>query len=135
MYFAGIGLLASFLSFEARKRISAREAMRNPYFDSLGPGVALLKDSEYLFRILNNVDTTNIHSALHFFGRIHGYSQNVYIHVSPVWSLSPFSLSLSVLSPTRALLIRSHRGRFHIPTPTSQYIFLCFHLRRLKNVY
>ena len=42
----GIGLLASFLSFEARKRISAREAMRNPYFDSLGPGVALLKDSE-----------------------------------------------------------------------------------------
>ena len=47
----GIGLLASFLSFEARKRISAREAMRNPYFDSLGPGVALLKDSEccYLF--------------------------------------------------------------------------------------
>ena len=78
--------------------------MRNPYFDSLGPGVALLKDSEYLFRILNNVDTTNIHSALHFFGRIHGYSQNVYIHVSPVWSVSPFSRSLSVLSLPLGLL-------------------------------
>ena len=45
--FSGIGLLASFLSFEARKRISAREAMRNPYFENLGSGVALLKDSEY----------------------------------------------------------------------------------------
>jgi len=44
----GIGLLASFLSFEARKRISAREAMRNPYFDSLGSGVALLKDNDSL---------------------------------------------------------------------------------------
>jgi len=44
----GIGLLASFLSFEARKRISARAAMTNPYFDSLGPGVALLKDNDSL---------------------------------------------------------------------------------------
>ena len=51
----GIGLLASFLSFEARKRISAREAMRNPYFDSLGSGVALLKDSEYQFDILHTL--------------------------------------------------------------------------------
>jgi len=45
----GIGLLASFLSFEARKRISAREAMRNPYFENLGSGVALLKDNDSLF--------------------------------------------------------------------------------------
>jgi cyclin-dependent kinase 17 len=44
----GISLLASFLSFEARKRVSAKDAMRNPYFDSLGPGVALLKDNDSL---------------------------------------------------------------------------------------
>ena len=42
----GISLLSSFLLFEARKRISAREAMRNPYFHSLGPGPAQLGDSE-----------------------------------------------------------------------------------------
>merc|ERR1712223_1969006 len=45
----GIGLLSSFLLFEARKRISAREAMRNPYFENLGSGVALLKDNDSLF--------------------------------------------------------------------------------------
>jgi len=45
----GITLLASFLSFEARRRISARDAMKNPYFDSFGPGVALLKDNDSLF--------------------------------------------------------------------------------------
>ena len=42
----GISLLNSFLHFEARRRISAREAMRNPYFQSLGSGVAQLGDSE-----------------------------------------------------------------------------------------
>merc|ERR1712013_258599 len=40
----GISLLNSFLHFEARRRISAREAMRNPYFQSLGSGVAQLGD-------------------------------------------------------------------------------------------
>jgi len=45
----GISLLTSFLSFEARRRVSAKDAMRNPYFDTLGPGVALLKDIDSLF--------------------------------------------------------------------------------------
>ena len=44
----GISLLNSFLHFEARRRISAREAMKNPYFQSLGSGVAQLGDSEFL---------------------------------------------------------------------------------------
>jgi len=44
----GIALLTSFLSFEARRRVSAREAMRNPYFDSFGSAVALLKDNDSL---------------------------------------------------------------------------------------
>lgn len=43
----GINLLNSFLSFEAKRRVSARDAMKNPYFQSLGSGVALLGDSEY----------------------------------------------------------------------------------------
>ena len=42
----GISLLNSFLHFEARRRISAKEAMKNPYFQSLGSGVAQLGDSE-----------------------------------------------------------------------------------------
>jgi len=44
----GINLLNSFLHFEARKRISAREAMKNPYFQSLGPGVTMLGDNDSL---------------------------------------------------------------------------------------
>merc|ERR1719350_728497 len=44
----GINLLNSFLHFEARRRISAREAMKNPYFQSLGSGVALLGDNDSL---------------------------------------------------------------------------------------
>merc|ERR1711981_1484333 len=45
----GIGLLASFLSFEARKRISAREAMRNPYFSSFPSEMRMLKDTDSMF--------------------------------------------------------------------------------------
>jgi len=44
----GINLLNSFLHFEARRRVSAREAMKNPYFQSLGSGVALLGDNDSL---------------------------------------------------------------------------------------
>jgi len=44
----GISLLNSFLHFEARRRISAREAMKNPYFQSLGSGVAQLGDNDSL---------------------------------------------------------------------------------------
>jgi len=44
----GINMLNSFLCFEARKRVSAREAMKNPYFQSLGSGVAQLGDNDSL---------------------------------------------------------------------------------------
>jgi len=44
----GINLLNSFLSFEAKRRVSARDAMKNPYFQSLGSGVALLGDNDSL---------------------------------------------------------------------------------------
>jgi len=42
----GISLLLGFLKFEARKRTSAKTAMKHPYFDSLGPGVHTLGDNE-----------------------------------------------------------------------------------------
>lgn len=42
----GISLLIGFLKFEARKRTSAKIAMKHPYFDSLGPGVHTLSDNE-----------------------------------------------------------------------------------------
>jgi len=45
----GISLLTSFLWFEARRRVSAREALRKPYFDSLGASVRSLKDNDSLF--------------------------------------------------------------------------------------
>jgi len=44
----GISLLNSFLHFEARRRVSAKEAMKNPYFQSLGSGVAQLGDNDSL---------------------------------------------------------------------------------------
>lgn len=42
----GIDLLSQFLLYEARKRISARQAMKHQYFESLGNGVQSLADSE-----------------------------------------------------------------------------------------
>ena len=42
----GLDLVSKFLLYEARKRISARDALRHPYFDSLGPGVHNLLDGE-----------------------------------------------------------------------------------------
>jgi len=44
----GIQLLSSFLYFEARRRVGAREAMRSNYFNSLGNQAMALKDSESL---------------------------------------------------------------------------------------
>lgn len=44
----GLDLVSKFLLYEARKRISAKDAMRHPYFDSLGPGVHNLLDGEDL---------------------------------------------------------------------------------------
>jgi len=47
----GISLLCGFLKFEARKRTSARDAMKAAYFDSLGPGVHTLADSESMLSV------------------------------------------------------------------------------------
>lgn len=44
----GILLLTSFLKFEAKKRISARDAMKNAYFASLGSAAHTLKDNDSL---------------------------------------------------------------------------------------
>eukprot|EP00092_Neocalanus_flemingeri_P010099 GFUD01010883.1.p1 GENE.GFUD01010883.1~~GFUD01010883.1.p1 ORF type:complete len:834 (+),score=106.65 GFUD01010883.1:94-2595(+) len=43
----GINLLNSFLCFEARRRVSAKDAMKNPYFQSLG-STAQLGDNDSL---------------------------------------------------------------------------------------
>ena len=42
----GVGLLSSFLLFEAKKRLPAREALKHPYFSSFPQEVALLKDGK-----------------------------------------------------------------------------------------
>jgi len=44
----GISLLSSFLFFEARRRVSASNAMRSNYFSSLGSQAMTLKDDESL---------------------------------------------------------------------------------------
>ena len=46
----GIGLLSSFLLFEAKKRLPAREALKHPYFSSFPSEIRMLKDSK-LFSI------------------------------------------------------------------------------------
>ena len=119
--FSGIGLLASFLSFEARKRISAREAMRNPYFENLGSGVALLKDSEYRNMLLDQTPFS-IHALKSDCAKVHRYSDGVYIHVSPVWSgvnlLFLLSLSLCPYS--------SPKGFSNKITPLEvKYVYPC----------
>ena len=47
----GIDLVSKFLLYEARKRVSAREAMHHPYFASLGTGVHNLLDGKSTFFI------------------------------------------------------------------------------------
>ncbi|TKS73641.1 Cyclin-dependent kinase 17 [Collichthys lucidus] len=47
----GIDLLMSFLKYESKKRISADEAMRQPYFRSLGPRVHTLPESISIFTL------------------------------------------------------------------------------------
>ena len=42
----GIGLLSSFLLFQAKKRLPAREALKHPYFASFPPEIRMLKDSK-----------------------------------------------------------------------------------------
>merc|ERR1712223_820810 len=45
----GIGLLSSFLLFEAKKRLPAREALRHPYFSSFPSEIRMLKDTDSMF--------------------------------------------------------------------------------------
>ncbi|XP_073994644.1 cyclin-dependent kinase 17-like isoform X2 [Rhodnius prolixus] len=47
----GVTLLASFLPYEARERISASEAMKHAYFKCLGPEVHELSDTTSIFSI------------------------------------------------------------------------------------
>ncbi|KAK9497737.1 hypothetical protein O3M35_004402 [Rhynocoris fuscipes] len=47
----GVALLASFLPYEAKERLSASEAMKHPYFNSLGPEVHELSDTSSIFSI------------------------------------------------------------------------------------
>ena len=42
----GIDLVSKFLLYEAKRRVSAKEAMYHPYFSSLGQGVHNLLDGE-----------------------------------------------------------------------------------------
>uniref|UniRef100_A0A3Q3J9G2 cyclin-dependent kinase n=2 Tax=Monopterus albus TaxID=43700 RepID=A0A3Q3J9G2_MONAL len=47
----GIDLLMSFLKYESKKRISADEAMKQPYFRSLGPRVHTLPENMSIFTL------------------------------------------------------------------------------------
>uniref|UniRef100_A0A3P9HH51 cyclin-dependent kinase n=1 Tax=Oryzias latipes TaxID=8090 RepID=A0A3P9HH51_ORYLA len=47
----GLDLLMSFLKFESKKRVSADEAMRQPYFRSLGPRVHTLPENMSIFTL------------------------------------------------------------------------------------
>lgn len=47
----GIDLVSKFLLYEARKRISAKDAMHHSYFASLGPGVYNLLDVQSIFSV------------------------------------------------------------------------------------
>ncbi len=43
----GLDLVSKFLLYEARMRISAKDAMNHPYFNSLGPNIHNLSDGEF----------------------------------------------------------------------------------------
>jgi cyclin-dependent kinase 17 len=52
----GIDLVSKFLLYEARKRISARDAMHHSYFSSIGAGVHNLLDGKYFFDFFTQFD-------------------------------------------------------------------------------
>jgi cyclin-dependent kinase 17 len=47
----GISLLSGFLKFEGRRRISAKDAMKQPYFASLSQAALTLGDNESIFNV------------------------------------------------------------------------------------
>ncbi|XP_028968528.1 cyclin-dependent kinase 16 [Galendromus occidentalis] len=47
----GINLLFALLRYEPKKRISAAEGMRHPYFDSFGPNILKLPDTASIFTL------------------------------------------------------------------------------------
>ena len=51
----GISLLLGFLKFEGRRRISAKDSMKHPYFASLSQAAVTLGDSEYIC-FTNNIE-------------------------------------------------------------------------------
>ena len=56
----GIDLVSKFLLYEARKRVSAKDAMHHSYFASLGPGVYNLLDGKRFFRQSGSVCISSI---------------------------------------------------------------------------
>jgi len=47
----GIDLVSNFLYYESRKRISAKDSMKHPYFNSLGQGIHSLLDVQSIFSV------------------------------------------------------------------------------------
>jgi len=47
----GLDILGGLLQYNAKKRISAREAMKHSYFHSFGPGICHLKDTDSIFSL------------------------------------------------------------------------------------
>lgn len=63
----GIDLVSKFLLYEAKKRISAKDAIKHSYFDSLGQGVRKIADGKleayYFFSELPFLSWTEINSS------------------------------------------------------------------------
>lgn len=76
---SALGLLAKFLLYEAKKRISAATAMKHPFFESLGHTIHTLKDQDSIFscpglvltrdhnyKVTNGSQAKNRRQSMHF---------------------------------------------------------------------